>query len=124
MMTNEDFIFHNGDAFRQIENEYQREFTHDQKVSIARLALDGMDFYDAFYRVTSLTAEITPAEQAHHHDFIRFRTFDDEYLEQDWGDGVIDGVYVTPSDDKESYAQVAEQWLAGVDGIWTITAWA
>lgn len=124
MMTNEDFIFHNGDAFRQIENEYQRQFTHDQKVSIARLALDGMDFYDAFYRVTSLTAEITPAEQARHHDFIRFRTFDDEYLEQDWRDGVIDGVYVTPSDDKESYEQAAEQWLAGVDGIWTITEWA
>lgn len=124
MMTNHDFITHNGGSFRQIENEYQRELTHDQKVSIARLALDGMDFYDAFFRVTSLTAEIAPAEQAHHQDFIRFRTFDDEYLEKDWQGGVTDGVYVAPSDEQAPYEQAAVQWLKGVDGIWTITEWA
>lgn len=123
-MTPQDFIFHNGDAFRQIESEYQRKFTHDQKVSIARLALEGIDFYDAFSHVTSLTAEITPAEQAHHHDFIQFLTFDDEYLEKDQNGGISDGVYVAPSDEQEPYKDAAEQWLDGVDGIWTITEWA
>lgn len=123
MATIQDFITGNLSAFEQIEREYEREFTTEQRTDIARLALDGTDFYAAFEQVTSLTAEVTIAEQAHHKDLVQLRTHDGDLIEKETGAGIEDGFAVTPSEDSEPYEEAAEKWLADVPGIWTITEW-
>lgn len=123
MATIQDSITGNLSAFEQIEREYDREFTTEQRADIARLVLDGTDFYAAFEQVTALTAEVTIAEQAHHKDQVQLRTHDGDPIEKETGAGIEDGFAVTPSEDSEPYEEAAEKWLADAPGIWTITEW-
>ncbi|SDR75908.1 hypothetical protein [Corynebacterium timonense] len=124
--TTQDYITANLDAFAQIERETGREFTDEQRTEIAQLALDGTDFYAAFDQVTSLTAEVTLAEQGHHSDLVQLRTHTGDLLETPASDGIgtEDGFYVEPSEDSAPYELAAEEWLRGLPGIWTITEWA
>ena len=125
MTTVEDYITTNLDAYRQLEDTLGREFTHEQRRHIARYALDGMDFYMAFDKATSVTAHITLASNDHEDDFVQLLDTDGEPIEKKVGPNIVeDGVYVTPSHDAEQYENAAHEWLEDMPGIWVITNWA
>lgn len=53
MTTTTDYITANLDAFEQIERELDITITTEQRTEIAQLALDGLDFYQAFDQVVA-----------------------------------------------------------------------
>ena len=132
--TTEDYITSNLDAFEQIEREYGKEFTDEQRTEIAQLALDGEDFYESFRRVTSLTAFLDPTDgqvvpedfggEVRFYDLVTVENWRGERLEKTLGrGGMEDGFYVEQSEDAAPYDEAAEKWLADLPGIWIITKW-
>ena len=128
----------NADALAELEAEHERPLTDEQKKKILALADDGTDIDTAIAQVIEVEAAVQIdagqepitdengdyAGEQRHFDFVTFTTADGEQLEKaSPGGGIEQGVYVESCEDPEPYDIAAEQWLAGIPGIWVVGTW-
>lgn len=128
----------NADDLAELEAEHGRPLTDEQKKQILAIADDGTDIDTAIAQVIEVeaTVQIDAGQvpitdengdytgEQRHFDFVTFTTADGEQLEKPLpGGGIEQGVYVESCEDPEPYDIAAEQWLAGIPGIWTAGTW-
>lgn len=105
----------------ELEAECNSRVSRSQLERAKSMMEEGYNAEGALTRVASVNAELHPAQESHHYDFVRFVDADGHYLVGD--DGSM-GVYVKPSEDWEPYDVAAREWLCDcLDGAWLVDSW-
>lgn len=120
--TPEDYVADNIDTFEKAERARGGKLTDEQRAGIAQLVISGADFYEAFRRVTSLTATLHRISGAHGGAGQTYRVVVENWQGERVETGTDTFSLNLPSA-LPVFDVVAEMLLSDLPGIWFITRW-